>query len=279
MICGTKDSLTDSHCPKRAIKDTIPHSKGLQELEGLRLEHDMDCTSCLVGKAKLQPYPKSKEHAKKPLARVYMDIMSSNVTSIEGYDFALVITDDASMYRWIYGLKTKDKANTAVRRWISDIVDIRDRHRLEIIIRDNAGELKGKDLTEHLESLGLKNYFSTAYEQWQNGLSESSIKSLNLLVRPQMAESGLAGRFWFRALVSSRDARNVTYHERIKTTPHMLVFGQPKNVKFNVSRFRAFGCRAYMTLNKERRGPGKLAPRALEGINLGFASDSNTADM
>ena len=88
-----------------------------------------------------------------------------------------------------------------------------------------------------------------------------------------MAESGLAGRFWFRALVSSRDARNVTYHERIKTTPHMLVFGQPKNV----SRFRAFGCRPYMTLNEERRGPGKLAPRALEGINLGFASDSNTS--
>ena len=262
-----------SHTPRQAIKDTIPHSKGLHELEGLRMTREMDCDSCMIGKAKLQPYPKSKEHARRPLERVYMDIMSSNVTSIEGYDYALVITDDASMYRWVYGLKTKDEANSAVRKWISDIVDIRDRHKLEVIIRDNAGELKSKDLTEHIETLGFKNYFSVAYEQWQNGLSESSIKSLGLLVRPQMAESGMAGRFWFRALVSARDGRNVTYHERIKTTPHKMVFGEPKNV----SRFRAFGCRAFMFLNKERRRPGKLAPRALEGINLGFASDSNTS--
>ena len=262
-----------SHVPRQAIKDTIPHSKGLQDLEGLRMNREMDCGSCMVGKATLQPYPKSKPHAKRPLERVYIDIMSSSTTSIEGFDHALVVTDDASMYRWAYGLKTKDEANAAVRKWISDIVDIRDRHPLEVIIRDNAGELRSKDINDHIVSLGFKNYFSVAYEQWQNGLSESSIKSLGLLVRPQMAESGMAGRFWFRALISARDGRNVTYHERIKTTPHKMIFGESKNV----SRFRAFGCRAYMFLNEERRGPGKLAPRALEGINLGFASDSNTS--
>ena len=237
------------------------------------MEHDTNCRACMIGKAHLQPYPKTKEHAKKPLERVYMDIMTSSVTSIEGYDYALVITDDASMYRWAYGLKTRDEANAMVRRWISDIADIRDRHRLEIIIRDNASELRSKDLTDYLEGLGMKNYFSAAYEQWQNGLAESSIKSLNLLVRPQMVESGMTGMFWFRALITSKDARNATYHERIKTTPHMLVFGQPKNL----SKFRAFGCRAYVTLHKDRRPPGKLTPRALEGINLGFATDSNTS--
>jgi len=261
------------HCTNQAIKDTIPFSKGLQELEGLKMEHDMNCTACMVGKAKAQPCPKSKVHAKRPLERVYMDIMSSSITSVEGYNFALIITDDASMYRWVYGLKTKDEANAMVRRWIADIADIRDRHRLEIIIRDNVAELKSKDLIDHLESLGLKNYYSVPYEQWQNGLFESSIKSLNLLVRPQMAESGMTGMFWFRALVSSRDARNVTYHERIKTTPHMLVYGEPKNL----SKFRAFGCRAFVTLNKDRRAPGKLSPRAVEGINLGFATESNTS--
>ena len=53
----------------------------------------------------------------------------------------------------------------------------------------------------------------------------------------------------------------------------MMVYGQPKNL----SKFRAFGCRAFMTLNKDRRGPGKHVPRAVEGINLGFASDSNSS--
>jgi hypothetical protein len=32
-----------------------------------------------------------------------------------------------------------------------------------------------------------------------------------------------------------------------------------------------------MTLHKDRRGPGRYATRAFEGINLGFATDSNTS--
>jgi hypothetical protein len=98
---------------------------------------DMSCYACLLGKAKLQPYPKGKQHARRPLERVYMDIMSSGVTSFEGFNHLLVIMDDATMYRWTYGIKIKDEANSAVRKWIGDIVDIRDKHPLEVIIRDN----------------------------------------------------------------------------------------------------------------------------------------------
>jgi hypothetical protein len=32
-----------------------------------------------------------------------------------------------------------------------------------------------------------------------------------------------------------------------------------------------------MTLHKDRRGPGQYATRAFKGINLGFATDSNTS--
>ena len=63
----------------------------------------------------------------------------------------------ASMYQWAYGLKTKDEANATVQKWTADIADIIDRHKLEITIRDNVSELKSKDLTDHLESLGFKN--------------------------------------------------------------------------------------------------------------------------
>jgi hypothetical protein len=115
-----------------------------------------------------------------------------------------------------------------VRKWTAEIADIRDRHKLEFIIRDNASELKSKDLTDHLESLGFKNYYSAAYEHWQNGLDEPLIKSLNLLARQQMVESGMTVMFWFRALITAKDVRHATYHKRIKTMQLMLVYGQPK---------------------------------------------------
>jgi hypothetical protein len=43
-----------------------------------------------------------------------MGIMTSLVTSIEGYYYSLIITEDASMYKLACGLKIKDKANAMV---------------------------------------------------------------------------------------------------------------------------------------------------------------------
>ena len=52
---------------------------------------------------------------------------------------------------------------------------------LQILTRKQAGELKSADLKEYNESLGVKNYLSVAYEQYQNGPAESAINSIMLL--------------------------------------------------------------------------------------------------
>jgi hypothetical protein len=42
------------------------------------------CAACMIGRMKLQPYLKSKDHAKQTLRLVYIDIMSLSVTSFKG---------------------------------------------------------------------------------------------------------------------------------------------------------------------------------------------------
>ena len=69
------------------------------------------------------------------------------------------------------------------------------------------------------------------------------------------------------------NCRNATFKERLGTTPHEKLYGRKKDV----SRFRPYGCRGYMHLNKERRGKGRGAPRAVEVINLGLATDCNNS--
>ena len=88
-----------------------------------------------------------------------------------------------------------------------------------------------------------------------------------------MAESGLGGRFWFkfRAACAGKDARNVTYKQRLGSTPYTCMYGDVKDV----SRFRAFGCRAWVHLNSERRENGKHTPRALEAVYLGFEPNTS----
>ena len=75
----------------------------------------------------------------------------------------------------------------------------------------------------------------------------------------------------FSASTHGKSCRNVTFKQRLGTTPHAKIYGE----KADVSKFRPFGCRAYVHLNKDRREPGKHTPRAVEAIHLGFASDSN----
>ena len=61
-----------------------------------------------------------------------------------------------------------------------------------------------------------------------------------MTARTVMAESGLGGRFWFKAAKAGKDTRNVTFKERIGMSPYQAMYGEKKDV----SGFRAFGCRA-----------------------------------
>ncbi len=88
-----------------------------------------------------------------------------------------------------------------------------------------------------------------------------------------MAESGFGGRFWFRAALA-RDARNATYKARISTSLWRRMHGEMRDV----SRFRAFGCRAWVYLDADRREKGKHMARAVEAINLGNQSRIRTQD-
>ena len=120
----------------------------------------------------------------------------------------------------------------------------------------------------------VKNYYSTAHEQWQNGLPEAAINSGMMLSRTIMVESGLGGpgQFWFKSASAGCEARNVTYKARIGTSPWKLMHGEKKDF----SPFRAFGCRVWVHLNSERRRKGKHTPRAIEVIYLGFQPNTSS---
>ncbi len=88
-----------------------------------------------------------------------------------------------------------------------------------------------------------------------------------------ITESGLGGRFWFCATQNGVICRNVTFKQSIVTTPFEKMHG----IKKEISKFRPFGCQAYMHLKKDSRERGRHAPKAVEAVNLGFATDCNTS--
>jgi hypothetical protein len=101
-----------------------------------------------------------------------------------------------------------------------------------------------KDFFKFLESQGINSCYTTPYEQLesQNGQAESSINALMTLAQSALVESGLGGQFWFRAASMAKDVRNVPRKESIKMTQYMHMYRKKKDI----SKFRAFGCQAYM---------------------------------
>jgi hypothetical protein len=75
---------------------------------------------------------------------------------------------------------------------------------------DDADENKSQEIVYFFESLGVKNYFSTPNEQWQNGLPEAVINSIMMvaLARAVMVESKLGVQFsgWFKSSVAGLQA-------------------------------------------------------------------------
>ena len=139
-------------------------------------------------------------------------------------------------------MKTKDDAIKALRTWYADTADLRTKHKVVVLMRDNASEYKSEEMMSFLESKGIRSHFSTPKdsEQWQNGAAESTINSIMMIARTVMAESGLGGRFWFKAAAAEKDARNVIFKERIGKSLYQAMYGE----KNDVSDFRAFCCRA-----------------------------------
>jgi hypothetical protein len=208
----------------------------------------------------LEDFPKAKRQINKPLYQVHMDSFSSSFKSIEGYNHVFV--DAAAGYGWIYGLKSKNGVIKALREWYSDIADLRTKHKLVVLMLDHASEYKSEEMMQFLESRGISSHFSTLKEQWQNSAAESTINSIMMSAQTVMAESGLGGRFWFKAASAGKDARNKTFKEEIRTMLHQAIYGK----KRDMSDFRAFCCRAWVYLDKH-------TPRAKEAIYVGFANN------
>ncbi len=72
-----------AHPSNKTILDTIKCATGLESLKKMTFETHTKCSSCMIGKATLEDFPKAKRPINKPLYQVHMDSFSSSVKSIE----------------------------------------------------------------------------------------------------------------------------------------------------------------------------------------------------
>ena len=104
----------------------------------------------------LEDYPGEKIRADSPLKQVNIYSFASSVVSIEGYFHAVVTVDWHTGYRWLYGMKTRDEMKQVVKLGYGYIADLRHKHILVVVMRDNAGGNKSNEIMEFFDSVNFR---------------------------------------------------------------------------------------------------------------------------
>ncbi|KAK1630548.1 hypothetical protein QYE76_004863, partial [Lolium multiflorum] len=246
------------------------HIVGL--MENVSFAKDRVCRACVEGKMHDSPHPsKTIISSKRILELLHVDLFGPVThASLGAKKHCLVIVDDYSRYTWVYFLKTKDETQQI---FIDFATEVQRQHNLLImaIRSDNGSEFKNYTLNDFLSDEGIRHQYSAAYTPQQNGVAERKNRTLMDMARSMMAEYKSRYNFWAEAISTACHSSNRLYLRKgLNKTPYEILTGN----KPNISYFKVFGCKCFYKIKGVRLS--KFAPKALEGIFVGYGAESHT---
>ena len=125
------------------------------------------------------------------LERIHGDICGPIHPSSGSFRYFMVLIDASSRWSHVCLLSSR---NLAFAKLLAQMIQLRAEfsdYPIKIIRLDNAAEFKSQDFDAYCVSVGIKVEHPIAHVHTQNGLGESFIKHLQLIVRPLLMKSEL----------------------------------------------------------------------------------------
>nr|GEX84690.1 hypothetical protein [Tanacetum cinerariifolium] len=288
QICDNKNSVlfTDSECIMlgrdfNLIDDTnvllrTPRHHNMYSIDLNNIVPHKDLT-CLVAKASADEWKQHKTSCKsklvnsmtKPLHTLHMDLFGpTSISSIIHKCYCLVVTDDFSRFTWTFFLKTKDESNGILRKFISEIENLKDL-KVKIIRCDNGGEFRNKEMNDFCLRKGIKREFRNARTPQQNGVAERRNWTLIEVARIMLADAKLPVTFWAKAVNTACYVQNrVLANKSQNKTPYELFNGRTHAIGF----LKPFSCHV-MILNT-LDNLEKYEAKGDEGYFIGYSMSS-----
>ena len=219
------------------------------------------CEHCV--KSKKLSFNVGKHDTEEVLGYVHADLWgSSNVTpSLSGKQYFLSIIDDKSRKVWLMFLRTKDETFQRFCEWKEE-VENQVNKRVKILRTDNGLEFCNNKFDEYCKAQGIERHRTCVYTPQQNGVAERMNRTLMEKVRCLLNESGMGEEFWAEA---ASTAAYLVNRSPASAIDHNVPEEVWLNRKPGYKHLRRFGSVAY-----DHHDQGKLKPRALKGIFLGY---------
>lgn len=244
--------------------------RGLED--GLQGELKM-CRGCKMGRSSEKPHPRKNPiyRAKEQLELVHTDIagpFKPVAVGGGGGQYNLVIIDDFSRKSWTIPLRRKSDTKVALKDWIT-VNENQVGKRVKRLRSDNGGEFIDGELGRWFREHGILHQTIPARSPQSNGVAERMNRTLQDRARSMLVGAGLGGGFWVEAIGTASYIRNRGPVEGLSKTPDELWSGSVPSVK----HLRAFGSKAYVSLEKFKRG-GKMGETKWEGVIVGYPRNS-----
>ncbi|KAH9694912.1 Integrase catalytic domain-containing protein [Citrus sinensis] len=242
--------------------------RGLKELdkqgllEGDKISDLEFCESCVLGKTTRASFNRSIHKSNDKLEYVHSDLWGpSQQVSLGGNSYFLSIIDDYSRRVWVYTLKSKDQVFEKFFEW-KNLVENQCGKNVKKLRTDNGLEFCNQKFDSFCAKEGIARHKTVRLTPQQNGLAERMNRTLMERVRSMLVQSKLPKTLWAEILLTACHLVNLSPSTAIEfKTPYERWTGQPANY----GNLRAFGCPAYAHTSQ-----GKLAPRALKGLFIGY---------
>ncbi|GJX62287.1 putative ribonuclease H-like domain-containing protein [Tanacetum coccineum] len=248
------------------LKSVVP-TGDLTCLPSKIFENDHSCVACQKGKQHKASYKtKLVNSISKPLHMLLMDLFGpTNVKSLMNKSYCLVVTDDFSIFSWVFFLATKDDTSGILKTFITEIENQLD-HKVKVIRSDNETEFKNSIMNQFCEIKGIKREFSMARTPQQNGIAGRKNRTLIKAARTMLVDSKLPTTFWAEVVNTACYVLNrVLVIKPHNKTPYELIRGRPPMIDF----MKPFGCP--VTILKTRDHLGKFKGKVDEGYFVGHS--------
>nr|GEU74912.1 ribonuclease H-like domain-containing protein [Tanacetum cinerariifolium] len=152
-------------------------------------ENDHTCVACQKGKQhKASCKTKLVSSISQPLQMLHMDLFGpAFIKILNNKMYFLVVTNDFSMFSWVFFLATKDETSGILKSFITGIEN-QINHRVKIIRYDNRIEFKNSEMNQFCQMKGIKKEFSVTKTPQQNGIAKRKNRTLIEAARTILAD-------------------------------------------------------------------------------------------
>ena len=202
------------------------------------------CPGCAEGKMTRSVFSASDRRSAKPFNKIHMDLKAMPVCSYHGYNYFLIIFDDATSHSWTINLKQKSNASPAIQQFIAMVKTQYGLSIKEVQI-DVGGEFKSQELTIFLRELRINILTSVPHMHQQNGCTERFIYTVMDKAQAMHLDACLPKNWWEFAVDC---ATHVYNHIPIQHHDWKTPFENLTRMKPDVTHLHVFRCGTYVFL-------------------------------